>query len=113
MSLADRHNTGKPEMAYIFDFPIAMRALEEVARRGAEKYSLNNWKKGFPIRQLTNSLTRHLIAFHNGENYDDEGISHIGAIIWNACAIAETLHRHPELDDRDFDTPYVDDTPCA
>lgn len=71
------------------------------AAYGAAKYGLHNWKKGLHVRDVASSLLRHLTAFLNGEDIDEEsGLSHTGAIAWNALMLSE-MYRRPDMDDRD------------
>ncbi len=98
--LADRYNKGKPKLSFLFDFPNAVEMLAEVAEYGANKYSLNNWKKGLPIRSVVDSLTRHLSAYMDGEMVDEESrCSHLGHIVWNAMVLAE-MGLRKDMDDR-------------
>src|SRR3546814_19950201 len=81
---ADRYNTGKPELSYLFDAPLAMEGLAQRFSLGAKKYSRDNWKKGLPTNQLIDSLLRHIKAYQNGELNDEDGGEHGDAIVWNA-----------------------------
>lgn len=61
-------------------------ALRRIARRfedGAKKYSKNNWMKGIPLSHYYDSITRHTLAWAEGDTSED----HIGAILWNAAAM--------------------------
>lgn len=58
-----------------------MTALEQVARVlmfGAEKYGRDNWKKGMDWTRLYDASLRHLIAWREGQDKDNEtGLSHL------------------------------------
>ena len=87
---AMRFNTGKPELSYLLDAPIAIKGLCEVFAMGAEKYERDNWQKGLDKNQIIDSLLRHLTAFKNGELIDDEsGKNHTFHVLWNALVLAE------------------------
>lgn len=90
---ADRFNTGKAELSYILDAPLAMQGLANRFALGANKYSRDNWKKGLPDVQVIDSLMRHLIAFQNGEVYDIDGGYHVDAIVWNSVVLSEQHHK--------------------
>ena len=48
---------------------------------GAKKYGDYNWAKGLSIKEICESLKRHLDAFMEGEDDDPESkLSHIGHI---------------------------------
>lgn len=96
---AERKNNGKLQWTQI-DFE-SMEDMVRVLEFGAEKYDRDNWKKGFPVRQLCDSLLRHMTAFLNGEDIDPEsGLTHIGHIQCNAMFLAYNMKHHPEMDDR-------------
>jgi hypothetical protein len=62
----------------------------KLARRfedGAAKYSRDNWKQGIPLSRYVDSLYRHLWAFMENDDTED----HLGAIIWNAVCLSETM----------------------
>jgi hypothetical protein len=90
---ADRYNTGKPELSYILDAPLAMEGLANRFSLGAKKYSRDNWKKGLPDVQVIDSLLRHLKAYQNGEALDEDGGNHVDAIVWNAVVLSEQYHK--------------------
>lgn len=52
---------------------------------GAEKYAPENWKKGLDLKEVLESMQRHLAALMDGEEVDIEsGIEHMGHIQCNA-----------------------------
>lgn len=106
-----RYNQGKPKWSLV-DFK-SLEPLVKVMEYGAHKYSTfsdgvktykgseisekdsvsltlidsgkENWKKGLDKKEVLESLTRHLFALMDGEEFDREsGCSHIGHIMANA-----------------------------
>jgi len=87
---AIRFNTGKTELSYLLDAPVAVKGLCEVFAMGAEKYARYNWKKGLNKDQIIDSLLRHLLAYKSGELVDSEsGKCHSFHVLWNALVLAE------------------------
>lgn len=69
---------------------IPVRSLRKLAKRfedGAAKYERDNWKQGIPLSRYVDSLYRHLWAFMDGDDTED----HLGAVIWNAVCLSETM----------------------
>jgi hypothetical protein len=65
-----------------------------------EKYDARNWEKGLPVSQIASSLQRHLWAYMDGiEKDDDSGLPHLEHMLWNACALVYNAH-HKLCDDR-------------
>ena len=62
----------------------------EWLRKGAEKYDVDNWTKGMPIRECVASLARHLESYKLGLTDED----HMAAIRTNAGFI---LHYEEEI----------------
>ena len=62
--------------------PIALRSLAKRFEDGGKLYGDNNWRKGFPLTRLYDSMFRHLLALADGDTSED----HAGAILWNASA---------------------------
>ena len=95
-----RYNTGKLKWSYIH-WP-SMEELVKVMEHGATKYGPNNWKKGLYITEVSESLLRHLFAFLEGEDIDEEsGESHWGHILCNAMFLNYMCKFKPEFDDRE------------
>lgn len=99
MSLASRFNKDKLQWSLV-DF----KSFEEMVRVlefGAQKYAPNNWKKGLPVNQICESTLRHLFAFMNGEDVDEESkLNHIAHAQCNLMFLQWMLANKPELDNR-------------
>lgn len=94
-----RFNTGK--IRYDLLEPYAMEQLAKVFSFGATKYNDNNWLKGLPWMQTIASLKRHLAAFEQGFDYDNESqLLHMAHVAWNALAIVSYYRHRPEFDNR-------------
>lgn len=75
-------------------------AYARVASFGAKKYEPWNWAKGLPMSQIKSSLERHLWAYFEGEDKDDESkLSHLDHVLWNAIALVYNEY-HQIQDDR-------------
>ena len=72
-----KHDSGKPELSLI-----PTSALIEEAKAlslGKAKYGLHNYKGGFEYTRLLDAALRHIHAFKDGENLDQESLaSHLG-----------------------------------
>lgn len=52
----------------------AARALDH----GARKYSRHNWRRGIPFSEVYAALLRHLTAWNDGQDLDEEsGLNHL------------------------------------
>lgn len=80
---AERFNDGKLKWSLVH-----FKSLEPMVRVlmfGAQKYSVDNWKKGLDKKEILESMQRHLAALIDGEQNDPEsGLSHMGHIQCNA-----------------------------
>jgi hypothetical protein len=94
-----RYNQGKPQWSLV-DFD-SLEGLVHVLEHGARKYSKDNWKKGMPVTQVSESLMRHLFAFLRGEDVDPEsGCRHISHVMCNTMFLEYILREKPHYDDR-------------
>ena len=62
--------------------PDALRRLAKRFEDGGKLYGDNNWKRGFPLSRLYDSMFRHLLGLAEGDNSED----HAAAILLNASA---------------------------
>ena len=94
-----RFNEGKLKWSLV-----SWKALEPmvlVLMFGAEKYDDHNWKKGLKYTEVCESLQRHLNAFIEGADNDEESkISHVGHILCNAMFLSYMFLFRKDLDNR-------------
>lgn len=62
---------------------------------GAEKYGVDNWRKGIPVHCYIDSAVRHYLKFLRGDM--DE--RHDRAFCWNLMCCIWTMEHMPEMDD--------------
>lgn len=90
-----RYNQGKLKW-HLVDFQ-ALEPMVKVLMYGADKYAPGNWKKGFKLSDITDSMMRHQVALANGEKVDAEsGLPHVGHILCNALFLSWYLEVHPD-----------------
>lgn len=95
----ERKNAGKLPMHLV---PVsAIRSIAEVLRFGANKYAERNWERGFNFSIPYACAMRHLTAWWEGENNDQESqLNHLKHALTNIAMIIEFLETYPEGDDR-------------
>jgi hypothetical protein len=93
-----RFNEGKPLMHLIPVQPLL--DIAKVFTYGANKYAKRNWELGAKWSIPYDSLYRHLLAWLNGEDYDESGCLHMAHVAVNAMFLLEYSRTCPELDDR-------------
>lgn len=93
----------KGSKAERFDL-IPVDALTALARhygRGAEKYSDENWLRGYDWKLSYAALQRHANAWWAGEDVDPEtGSSHMTAVAWHAFTLFVFARRGKGTDSR-------------
>ena len=87
--------------------PLPLHLLAEHYGRGEQKYPSDengpNWYKGYNWSLSYAAMQRHLNAFWQGEDVDEEtGSLHLTAAAWHCFALIQFFHDHPELDDRAY-----------
>lgn len=76
------------ELAKVFDF-------------GASKYSRDNWKLGTDWHEFYGSALRHIFAWWDGENLDQEsGLNHLAHAICNLTFLIYYQQHGVGIDDR-------------
>ena len=100
--IANRKNSGKPELTYILTFPLAVREFAKVCMSGAVKYDRGNYLKGGkPLSEYSDCLLRHLTAWLEGQDIDpDSSFHHLGHVVWNALALCQFALSGNSIDDR-------------
>jgi len=88
-----RYNEGKPKWSLVhYDSLIPMIRVLEF---GAKKYAPFNWQKGLDLKEILESMQRHLAKLMDNEEIDTEsGISHMGHI--QANAMFYNYHKNKE-----------------
>lgn len=68
---------------------------------GAKKYASHNWRKGIQQSRLLGASLRHILAYLDGEDLDQEsGLSHLFHASCCLMFAAELKETRPDLDDR-------------
>lgn len=91
------------EAQYSLIPPRALRALAEVYGRGAKKYERHNWARGYDWSASHDALLRHIQAFWDGKDYDDEsGQHHLAHAAWHCFTlyVFSTEPRYSGFDNR-------------
>ena len=94
-----RYNAGKAPMHLL---PVdALLALADVYAFGAKKYAPRNWERGMDWSKCYDSLMRHLFAYQQGIDRDEETkLLHTAHLAWNAIALLTYQIRGIGNDDR-------------
>jgi len=110
-SIGFKSDKGKPRMELLPVVPLEMAA--EVFTYGHEKYSdisstyANNWLQGMDWGRVYGALQRHLSAYWNGEDIDEEsGMSHLAHALSCLMMLAE-YQAKPALYSKFDDRPTV------
>lgn len=75
--------------------------VAEVLRHGAEKYDAHNWRGGMSWSRVYAAVQRHLLAWNEGENRDqDSGLPHLAHAACGLAFLLNYVETKPGLDDR-------------
>lgn len=97
-SKATRYNQNKNMVGLIT--PKFKEGLGAALTVGATKYGRDNWRKGLKVREVLDSLNRHLLEIEKGEDVDPEsGLPHWAHLAANLMFVAE-FSGDPLWDDR-------------
>lgn len=68
---------------------------------GASEYDEHNWRRGYPWSWSYDALHRHLMAFWNGEDFDEKsGLPHLAHARAHTAMLLEFWHLQLGTDDR-------------
>lgn len=94
-----KNDMGKPPLSLISREANLREA--EVLAFGARKYSTWNWSKGIEWSRVLDAALRHIAAYADGENFDEEsGLNHLAHARCCISFLLDFAKEHPELDDR-------------
>lgn len=81
---------------------------------GASKYEDRNWERGYAWSLSFGAMQRHLAAWWQGEDLDDEtGTSHLAAAAFHVLALIAYQERETGTDDRPARRPLPDPAKVA
>lgn len=87
-----KYDAGKPRLGlHLVEVPHAFEAVGTLLGKGAEKYSVGNWKAVPDAEQrYLDAMLRHLTAHYKGEVIDPETEQkHLAAVAVNALFLLE------------------------
>lgn len=85
-----KNDQQKPNIAILFDVPLALSEVAKVMDYGAKKYDRKNWALVDDQERYESASLRHQISFHNGEHLDDEsGLQHLAHSICSQLFLLE------------------------
>jgi hypothetical protein len=94
-----KDNRGKPRVDLLPTKPLM--AVGRVLGFGARKYKPHNWRLGLGWSDTIGSALRHIFAFADGEDIDQEsGECHIDNAITQLLFLSEYYHTDTGIDDR-------------
>lgn len=98
----------KPEKFSLLPW-LALGVIAEHFGKGAAKYSSHNWRKGYEWDKSYDALQRHLTAWWEGEDIDEEtGSSHLAAAGFHILVLITYAVTHKSRYAR-FDTRYKEE----
>ena len=92
-------DAGKPPLGLLST--TALTKIAEVMAIGAEKYAAHRWRSGMEWQRLLNAALRHLLAYNDGQDTDEEtGLSHLAHLGCCVIFLLEYEETHREFDNR-------------
>lgn len=108
---AKKFDGGKPPMS-LLPYP-ALVEVAKVLEMGKKKYGAHNWRGGMDWTRFSDACLRHLYAWINGEDLDDEsGLTHLAHAACNLMFLLTYEQERLGIDDRFMgnDEPTKQDT---
>ena len=99
MSKGTKNDQGKPRLS--LNPKEAVWGMANAFTHGANKYGDHNFKEGIEYTRLADACMRHLTAFIDGEDLDNEsGNCHIDHALASLGMLKYMMENKPEMDDR-------------
>ena len=99
MTEGTKFDTDKPNCSLLPSIPLLGAA--RVLGMGMRKYGAHNWRSGIEYSRLYAATLRHLLAFNDGEDFDDEsGLPHLDHALCELMFLREMYETRKDLDDR-------------
>lgn len=81
--------------------PEFLRQTAAVLAHGAKKYGRWNWREGIRYSRVVAAVLRHLVAWLDREDIDEEsGLPHLAHAACGIAFLVQLSKERPELDDR-------------
>ena len=108
VSTNPKTNIGSSKMQMSMMSPLATAYEILALTNGGSKYGNNNYRATPVVASIyLDAILRHLFAFLSGEEFDIDGVPHLGAIRANAGIIIDARSNGTLIDDRHFPTGYL------
>ena len=92
-----KYDQGKPNIAILFDTPLALAEVARVMDYGAKKYNRKNWALVKNKEQYESASLRHQMSYHNGEYLDSESdLEHMAHSITSQLFLLELRLREKQ-----------------
>lgn len=99
-----KYDSGKPNLAVLFDAPKALAEVSKIISYGAEKYDRKNWRSCPDNERFISATLRHLSAYLSGEKLDVEsGLPHLAHAITSLLFVLDI----EQAEERKEDTKEV------
>lgn len=96
---AVKYDGGKIQLELLS--PSWINGVGRVLTFGAKKYAAHNWRQGLARSRLLGAALRHVFAYLDGEDLDQEsGLPHLHHASCCLMFASELHETHPKLDDR-------------
>lgn len=94
-----KNDSGKPSISLVPKE--ALWGMAKALTYGANKYGKYNFRGGIEYTRLADACYRHLSAFIDGEDIDEEsGNSHLDHAMASLAMLSVMVLNNPEMDDR-------------
>lgn len=110
MTSGKKNDAGKPKISLIPQE--ALWGMAQALTYGSNKYGMYNFKEGIAYTRLADAAYRHLSAFMNGEDIDEEsGNNHLFHAMASLAMLTYMQAERKDMDDRY--KPKEEDSGCC